>query len=237
MKRFHVFTAAMLAAVLFAGSAVAVPRIQTYITDSRYENFHSILDQRSWITNSQEFDLHVVGYWGEVNRDAINSGIDYCYPTRDYMECYVAISVPICQSGTIWINGEEISTFYNFGDAVPPGADPAWYLRWAPPATFGKFNFYKAGVIDNSQPNAWHYDHGLIHSPGWGDEKILDVVVKGFSWTHFDAIGIDARGVTYTNPWDYDATYFYSTPEPGTLSLLGLGLLGIAPLLRRKNKS
>jgi hypothetical protein len=89
--------------------------------------------------------------------------------------------------------------------------------------------------VDNNQVNAYHYGYGYIGKPGWGDEILLDVVVRGFDWAHFDAIGVDACGRTFTNSPCHDSSY-HATPEPSTLSLLGLGLLGIAPLLRRRRR-
>ncbi len=242
MKKTYLLTLTVLMVAVLAGSALAVPRLQTYIVDSDYSYRYNSIDSKSWITSSQEFDLKVVGYWGSVDVSsefgggAVIKTRGLNAPVYDYMDCYVAISVPINQSGTIWINGVEINSFYVYGDAVPMEATPAWYLRSMPPANLGKFNFQEIGRIGNQQVGAWQYDHGIIHSPGWGDEILLNVVVRGFEWTHFDAIGVDSKGRTYTNSYCHDSSYF-ATPEPGTLSLLGLGLLGIAPLLRKKRNS
>jgi hypothetical protein len=61
----------------------------------------------------------------------------------------------------------------------------------------------------------------------------FDIVVEGFDWVNFGAVGINSKGQRFTNMSHYDSNYF-TTPEPGTLSLLGLGLLGIAPFIKRK---
>ncbi|MBU8922955.1 MAG: choice-of-anchor N protein [Bacteroidales bacterium] len=238
MKRQVITGLLVLVVMIVAGSVSAVPRLQTYIVDSEYSNFYSLMDQRSWVTNSQQFDLKVIGYWGEADNSSAVSGTvnPVGMPSYDRLETYLAISVPWNQSGTVWINGVEINSFGRYRDALPVGVNPDWTVRYLPPAILGKFNFHAIGSIDNDQVNAWSYDHGLIHSPGWGDEILMDVVVNGFDWAHFDAVGVDANGRTFTSAWDDDSSYF-ATPEPGTLSLLGLGLLGLAPFLRRKKNS
>ncbi|MCK4237423.1 MAG: choice-of-anchor N protein [Candidatus Krumholzibacteria bacterium] len=223
--------------MVFWGSAMAVPRLQTYIVGSEYYNRYG-LDRRSWITTNQYFDLKVVGYWESApNMGGGNRGLLQSAPLYDYMDCYAVISVPRNQSGTIWINGVEITSFTGYRQAVPRGVHPRWHLPLTRPALFGKFNFSEAGRIDNSQMKAWHYNHGEIMNPGWGDEILLKVAVSGYDWVHFDAMGVNSRGWTYTNRPDHDASFYSNAvPEPGTLSLLGIGLLGMAPLLRKKKK-
>jgi hypothetical protein len=224
MKRLLIIGLTAIIVAGFLGSASAVPRLQTYITGSTYYNNYSSMDSYSWISNTNSFDLKVVGHWGSANRRM---------PRYDYMDCFLAMSVPEQQSGTIWINGVEITSFTGFQSALPSNLSSSGGLS-TPPGSQGVYNFANVGRIDNDQIGAYHYDHGLIHEPGWGDEILLNVVVKGFKWAHFDVVGVDSRGRVHTGTPGYDSTYM--TPEPGTLSLLGIGLLGLVPVLRKKKK-
>jgi hypothetical protein len=237
MKKFFLIGLVLALVASGFGPAFAAPRLQTYIVDSKYHNVYNGRDIGTWITNRNQFDLKVVGYWASET----TSGSGYLerpmfrQPAYDFMDCYLAMKVPTGQSGTIYINGVEISSFTNYFDAVPDGTSPSWLLPMSTPAPlFGsRYNFAGIGRIDNDQVNAWHYGHGSISSPGWGDEIMLNVVVRGFEWAHFDAIGVDSQGRTWTNEQWHDSSY-YATPEPSTLGLLGIGLLGVAPLLRRR---
>ena len=222
---------------LMAGGACAVPRLQTYIVGSTYRDFYR-QEFQSWITNNNNFDVKVVGYWQPVGIGGSPSMLN-CYPSGggyDFMNTYLMVSTPIGQSGTVWINGVEMTGFGGYRSSLPSGLDPSPSLRWHMPSAVARFNFTNIGRIDNSQMNAHEYSHGRICNPGWGDEILLNIVVSGYSWAHFDAVGTDSYGRTFTNPYSSDASYYrnYATPEPGTLSLLGLGLLGMIPILRRK---
>jgi hypothetical protein len=235
-----IFTVLALAAMLAGSIPVsAVPRLQTYIVDSHYSIYHPRYDVGTWISNSSNFDLKVVGYWGAGSGSSMSGSFGrrplYQAPSYDFMDCYLAMSVPRNQMGRIYINGVEISSFQRWRDAIPAGTNPSRAIPLTGPSLGGKFSFMNIGRVDNSAVNAWHYGYGRISSHGWGDEINLDVTVRGFSWAHFDAIGVDSEGRTITNSQLHDSSY-YATPEPSTLSLLGLGLLGIAPLLRRRNR-
>ncbi len=220
MKRSIFISLTILTVLAVALPVTAVPRLQTYIVDSHY----SIYDSGSWLSNSSNFDLKVVGYWAEGTSNTGERPMYQAAPSYDYMDCYLAMSVPRDQMGQIFVNGVEISAFNRWVNSIPTGT-----------SIDGANSFLNIGRIDNSQINAHHYGFGRAFSPGWGDEITLNVVVRGFEWANFDAIGIDSQGNTFTNSQFHNSS-FNATPEPSTLSLLGLGLLGIAPLLRRKKR-
>lgn len=211
------------------GSAFAVPRLQTYIVGADYQAY-SGLGSDTWVTTASSFDLKVVGYWHPASKDYLNRGMTLgapAAPAYDYMDCFVVMAVPQGEFGTMWINGVEITSFYN----VPTYLSNKMGLFRREPLRNGAFNILPVGRIDNDQVGAYNYDHGIIGQPGWGDEITLSVVVDGFTWSHFDAIGISG-GRTYVNPFSHDAGSY--VPEPGTLSLLGIGLLGMVPFLKKR---
>ncbi len=238
MKRLTALAVMSLFLLVIAGNALAVPRLQTYIVGSTYERLHS-LERDSWITNSTNFDLKVVGYWNPASGGGGSTALGHGRSGRmyDFMNTYLMISTPIGQAGTVWINGVEMTDFGGYWSNLPGELDPNPSLRFHMPAAIGRFGFMNIGRIDNDQINAYDYMSGSMTNPGWGDELLLNVVVSGYSWTHFDAVGVDSHGRTFTNPYSHDASYYndrHATPEPGTLSLLGLGLLGMVPILKRK---
>jgi hypothetical protein len=236
MKRSIFISLTVLTVLALSVPAAAVPRLQTYIVDSQYSLFGNGRDVGTWVSRSQSFDLKVVGYWAA---DASGAGSGsrpmYTTPAYDYMDCYLAMSVPRDQMGLIFVNGVEISAFDRWVSSIPGGTNPSPAIPLTGPSFGNRYSFLNIGRLDNDQIGAHHYGFGRVFSPGWGDEMTLDVVVRGFEWAHFDAIGVDSQGRTYTNSQFHDSSY-YATPEPSTLSLLGLGLLGIAPLLRRKKR-
>jgi len=234
MKKLTLLAVTILSLMVMVEAGYAVPRLQTYIVGSAYHDFYR-QEFQSWVTNSADFDIKVVGYWHPADELPM-SGYKAMRSGPDYMDCFLLVSTPQGQAGRIYINGIEMTSFGDYSSNIPDGVNPRPSLRCHMPVLGSSVAFQEIGRIDNSAANAYQYSSSGLCNPGWGDEILLNIVVQGYSWAHFDAAGIDAHGRTYTSPYSSDASYYNNcaTPEPGTLSLLGLGLLGIIPILRRK---
>ena len=216
---------------------MAVPRMQSYIVGSTYMNqvgfpFPPSMEQYSWITQEKSFTYRAVGFW------MAGDGIDPPPPAYDEMSVYALIGVPKGQSGFLSINGVSIT---GFGPSHPTDGfadlpDAGLYNHELMDSS--DYQLVYLGQVDNQQLGAYTYDRGALgFEPGFGDEIDVQVEVYGYDWVHFDAIGVGVLdNQTYVNPYAFDASYHAYVPEPGTLSLLGVGLLGIVPILRRKKR-
>jgi hypothetical protein len=233
-KRFFIFAILVSAVLTAAAPAMAVPTMQSYIVGSTYMNkvgfpFPPSMEQYSWITYNSNFTYRAVGFWSP------GDGIDPPPPVYDEMSVYVVIGVPKGQTGSISINGTPITGFSS--------SDPAIGVADVPESFYNHelmdssdYQMVYLGQINNSAKEAYSYDRGAIGlEPTFGGEIDVRVEVRGYEWVHFDAVGVGVYdNLTYVNPYSHDASYH--APEPGTLSLLGVGLLGLVPILRRKKR-
>jgi hypothetical protein len=216
-----------LAILAVADPSLAVPRLQSYIWWSDYVA-DGLSTEGSWVTNNRTFLLTTAAYWKEFEfSDLYMRG---ARPAYDYMDCYLRVGVPMGESGDIFINGMRISAL---ATAPPTALVP---LMLAEETSGLSYRYVRLGSMTNTWVGALHFDHGIIHEPGWGSMFTAAVSVSGYSNVQFDAAGLDALKMPYMNPNSHSAN-FAATPEPGTLSLLGIGLLGAIPFLRKMRKA
>ncbi|HER43607.1 MAG TPA: PEP-CTERM sorting domain-containing protein [Candidatus Eisenbacteria bacterium] len=202
--------------------AATAPRLQTYIWQSSYLS-DGIPDQGAWTTSRDNFFVTTAAYWQEFEIDDNH----IARPAYDQIDCFLRIGVPRGETGSILINGISINSLMS----SPPPTLATLSLGETAPDGFD-YRYIRVGKLSNSYVGALHFDHGRIHEPGWGSMRSVLVDVSGYSSVLFGAAGLDRFGRAHINPGTHDARYC-ATPEPGTLSLLGLGLLGAVPFIRR----
>jgi len=218
----------ILSIFILTSSAIAVPDIQLFIDGATYD-----WDTQTWVaTTTGSVDLYVISA-NDTKDDiivslALGQSDDPSLMTVDF-------------GGTIinpgdWIYGNApLPPDWNPGGDVPPhGIFPTYFAEVHTGA-------YGLGMnIGDVQPGSDFWDPSIPSGPAnaLGEYKIFTVDLSGpvGASVHFDAYTLNPDGsVDKFAPFSHDATTTI-VPEPGTIILMGSGLLGLGLRAYRKRK-
>lgn len=195
---------ALLLTVLLNLNVYAVPNLQLYIPGASYVD-------ETWVASSTSFELWLIA------------------ANQDLYDVYLTVAVPD-DSGNITFtsltSGFPSGTYSSFSYGTPSGLGP-----------HGIFPTYFAEHFLDDILLGSDTVYDMVEG-GSATGRIIkfDVSVSGFDSTHYDAYGLYLSGSKYHvtfAPYSHDAGTT-TTPEPATISLLGLGLLGLLGLKKKK---
>jgi hypothetical protein len=228
---------AVLAVALLAMGrpAYAIPALQVYIEGSTYDTATD-----TWVIGSSDFTLWVlgdIGSYGTISdvklAAAYSTGesgsISLTPTTASGITDPSTPSVP-----TLSGSGTGTAPLTGDGDPLPShgiyGAGTSWFEF-----LLGDFSLTDSPIGD--------YTNGGCPSdpsctyPSTGQINAYDVSITGFTWVHFDAYD-HIEGANHTKyvfaPFSHDGETTTTAPEPPTVVLLGLGLLGLGWWRKRR---
>ncbi|MEP0827027.1 MAG: PEP-CTERM sorting domain-containing protein [bacterium] len=211
----------LLAAVLLTSPAFAVPTLQVFVAGGTYDT-----ETETWVVSSSTFDLYIISA-NEALSDVIVS---------------MALNLPETSdpngSVSVDVNGDTYNSWtYGTPYLLPPhDIYPAWYSE------FNAGDFGLVGGVGNTNDGEF-YDPStmgyLANSSTLGEYKRFSIALTGADFSHFDAYFYFQNQQQKTRikfaPFSHDSETHGVVPEPGTLTLMGLGGLGMG-LARRLRK-
>jgi hypothetical protein len=234
---------AVFIGLLSASTSFAVPLLQLYIEGATYDS------TETWVSSQNPFTLWVMG---NVNGDGGKGTISSVFLSAAYLTSETgtititptmtslvpdpstpaAPTIPLSDS-----HGDGTQPLTGDGSALPKHGIFGTGVSWDK-FLIGNFSLTDSPTADliTSFPS---YPSGASS----GQINAYTVVITGFSWVHFDAFDHYIKSnndLQYVQaPFSHDAEDTgggQEIPEPTTLLLLGSGLVGSLPFLRRKFK-
>jgi hypothetical protein len=224
--------------LLVAQPAHAVPTLQlgvpgaTYIQSGSVDvNGTTVPLTDSNFTLSDPFTLQVLGATSPSKVTRITDLKLYIsFEANDFLANpggSVTVTNVTNPGSPIVITAEGPAQYGTPSELSPHGIFPTYFFVYDLPDLDVASEAY---FIPNTQPGETGSD--------LGDILTLNIAYSGFFYLHMDAAGtaVMKNGSTKSvfAPYSHDADGVPQTPEPATLSLLGLGLLGLGVLRRRQ---